>query len=274
MKLSYAKPPIHHLSASAIAQLSTCPEQFRLRRILKIPESRGPDKFVGAVDHATLEDALRYKLREKQDYPLEWMPSVYDTAWDYEIQEEGEPEWYGQDKQEIHDTGLDMAVLYHDSVTHTINPVAIEERFEQEIPGVPVPVVGYADVVEHSRIIEKKTSKARVRSPKPQWILQGRIYQMSYDDLPVEWHLTTRNKNPGVFTPETDEGLRLEQSDRDSTALIIRQAWGYLADLWRRYGPDHSWPLHGLTHPFQCGLCFAGPKQSGRCIAWGGEGYS
>ena len=240
MKISYSKPPIHHLSASAIAQLTTCPEQFRLRRILKIPESRGPDKFIGAVDHSTLEDALRYKLRENQDYPLDWMPAIYDTAWDHEIQEEGEPDWYDQDKQEIHDTGLDMAVIYHDSVTPTINPIAIEERFEQEIPGVPIPVVGYADVVESSRIIEKKTSKARVRNPKPQWILQGRIYQMSYDDLPVEWHLTTRSKTPGVFTPETDEGLRLERSDRDSTALIIRQAWGCLTDYWRRYGPDHT----------------------------------
>lgn len=237
-----------------------------------IPESRGADKFIGIVDHATLEDALRYKLREKKDYPLDWMPSIYDTAWDYELSEEG-VEWYGEDPQAIHDNGELMAVLYHDQITPSIRPTAIEERFEQDIPGVPVPVVGYADVVEHSRIIEKKTSKSRVRVPKPQWLLQGRIYQLSYDDLPIEWHLSTRSKMPGIFTPETDEGLRLEKSDRDSTALIIRQAWENLSDLWRRYGPDVSWPLHGLTHPFQCGLCFAGPKHSGKCIAWGGEGY-
>jgi PD-(D/E)XK nuclease superfamily protein len=274
VRLSYSKPPLEHLSASAIAQLTTCPEQFRLRRILNIPESRGPDKFIGIVDHATLEDALRFKLRSGCDYELESIPRIYDLAWDSELLEEGEPEWYGEDPIAIHDNGELMAVLYHDQVTPSIKPTAIEERFEQDIPGVPVPVVGYADVVEHSRIIEKKTSKARVRTPKPQWLLQGRIYQLSYDDKPIEWHLTTRNKTPGIFTPETDEGLRLETSDRDSTVLIVQQAWGYLGDLWRRYGANHSWPLHGLTHPFQCGLCFAGPKHSGRCIAWGGEGYT
>src|SRR4051812_5600109 len=124
MRLSYSKPPIKHLSASAIAQLTTCPEQFRLRRIKMIPESRGADKFIGIVDHATLEDALRYKLREKKDYPLDWMPSIYDTAWDYELSEEG-VEWYGEDPQAIHDNGELMAVLYHDQITPSIRPMAI-----------------------------------------------------------------------------------------------------------------------------------------------------
>lgn len=273
MRLAYSKPPIRHLSASAIAQLTTCPEQFRLRRIKKIPESRGVDKFIGSVDHATLEDSLRFKLREKTDYPLEVMPTVYKRAWDSSIQEDGIPDWNGASPRDILDHGELMAILYHESITPTIQPRAIEERFEEVIPGVPVPVVGYADVVENGRIIEKKTSKQKVSTPKPQWLLQGRIYQLSYDNRPIEWHVVTRSKTPGIFTPLNEEGLRLEQSDRDSTALIIRQAWGHLADLWQRYGPDKPWPFHGITHPFQCGLCFAGPKHSGKCVAWGGQGY-
>lgn len=274
MRIGRSQPPIHTLSATAIQQLFTCPEMFRLRRILKIPESQGVDKFIGTVDHATLEDALRYKLRNQRDYPLESIPQVYNYAWDSSIQEDGEPEWFESNPQEVHDHGELMAVLYHQSVTPSINPQSIEERFEQDIPGVPVPIVGYADVVESSRIIEKKTSKAKVSKPKPQWLLQGRIYQMSYDDKPVEWHLTTRSKMPGIFTPETDGGLRLEASDRDGTAQIIRQAWGLITDLWGRYGADHTWPTTGVVHPFQCGLCLAGPKHSGKCPAWGGPGYS
>ena len=272
MRLAYSKPPIQHLSATAIAQLTTCPELFRLRRIKRIPESKGVDKFVGTVDHETLERVLRKKMGTNyQDVPNEQIPDIYNRAWTESIQEE-EVVWYDKDPDEVHANGLDMAVLYNDQVTPTIKPVAVEERFEEEISGIPVPVVGYADVIENGRIIEKKTSKSKVSKPKPMWLLQGRIYQLTYDK-PIEWHLSTRSKTPGIFTPENEEGLRLESSDRDSTALIIRQAWGQLTDLWRRYGPDQPWPFHGLTHPYQCGLCLAGPKNSAKCIAWGGPGY-
>lgn len=274
MRLAASQIPVRHLSATAINQLLTCPEQFRIRRIKKIPESRGPDKFIGGVDHLTLEHTLRYKMSNNyEDMPLEWIPSQYALAWEKSVTDEGEPEWYDSDIEEEYTRGEQMAVLYHDQITPTVRPIAVEERLEDKISGVPIPVIGYADVIESSRIIEKKTSKAKVSKPKPQWLLQGRIYQLGFDDKPIEWHLTTKSKTPGIFTPHNEEGLRLEASDRDGTAFIIRQAWGLLTDLWRRYGAEKPWPVTGYSHPFACGLCVAGPKYSARCRAWGGDGY-
>lgn len=267
MKLAYSKPPILHLSASAIAQLTTCPEQFRLRRIKKIPESRGLDKFIGTVDHETMEMTLRYKMRNKFDVPMEELPGMYDHVWDNSIQEEGIPDFQGNNPSDIREHGQLMAALYHEAITPTIKPKAIEERFEETIGGVPIPIVGYADVVESGRIVEKKTSKAKVSTPKPQWLLQGRLYQLTYEK-PIEWNVITKQKTPQILTPDNAPELRLESSDKDQTAAIVRQAWNLLSDLWNRYGEDKEWPVFGLQHPFACNMCGFGPKYGGKCIAW------
>lgn len=267
MRLSGWQVPIEHLSASSLAMFIECPEKWRLRRIQKVPESTGIDKWLGIIDHETHAVNLTRKITEHEDLDDVAMRKIYDETWDNELQEEGEPDWLGADPDQTREHGQLIMHTYHDLVSPTVQPIAVETRFEEQLPGVPVKLVGYVDVEEKARLIERKTTKTRMSKPKPGWLLQGRLYSMVFQK-PVEWQVVTRAKTPTVCLPETDPDLRLEVGGGDGVVLLVQQAAYMLNDLYTRYGPDSPWPTTGILHPFLCGYCFAGPKYNFRCSAW------
>jgi hypothetical protein len=160
-----------------------------------------------------------------------------------------------------------MTLLYHEFAAPSVQPIAVESRFSERLPGVPVPIVGYIDVETQTTLVERKTTKTKLKVPKPNWLLQGRLYSMVYEK-PVEWQLVTRQVTPQLVLPEDEPGLRLGDSHPDATIRMVQQAAYMLEDFWFRYGPDNPWPLHGLAHPYQCSFCFAGPKYGASCVAW------
>lgn len=260
---------MEHLSASSLASFISCPEAWRLRRLQRIPESTGIDKFLGIIDHEAHAENLTAKISTGTDLPLEEMHAIYDTAWNNELDENGEPEWYEDDPDVTRNHGHLIMETYHEIVSPTITPIAVESRFEEKLPGVPVSLVGYVDVEETFRLIERKTTKTRVSKPKPNWLLQGRLYSMVYQK-PVEWQCVTRTKTPTICLPETDPELRLEVGNADSTLLLVQQTAMMIEDLYMRYGPDSPWPAHGLSHPYLCGYCGFSQKYGGQCYAWKG----
>lgn len=270
MKLSGWSVPIEYLSASSIAQFIACPEQFRLRRLKRIPESKGVDQWIGTIDHNAHSQNLGQKITSGVDLSTDEMHQIYDAEWEKEMELEGEPEWYENFPDEVKSHGHLMVETFHEVVSPTITPIAVESRFEERVKGVPIPIVGYVDVEETGRLIERKTSKARTSKPKPGWLLQGRIYSLIYQK-PVEWQIITKAKTPTVCMAETDPGLRLELENVDSTVLLLQQAATMMNDCYNRYGEDRPWPLLGVMHTFQCSYCFAGPKYANNCVAWNSE---
>ena len=247
--------------------LVTCPEQFRLRKIKKIPETWGLDKFIGSVDHRTHQVNFERKIDWAEDMPIEDMDLVYRQQWDKEILEDDEPDWAGKDPLEVRDHGWQMVVAYHDLASPSVQPIHVEERFELNIHDVPIPVVGYTDVETSDVLIERKTTAARVKKPKSKWLTQGRIYSMAYSK-PVEWHIVTKQVTPQVVLPDAEPGLRLEAVNPDATVLMVQQAAYTLNDLWLRYGPDKPWPVNGLYHDWACSYCSFGPNYGKNCVAW------
>jgi hypothetical protein len=245
--------------------LIQCPEQYRLRHIQKIREGMGPDKFIGIVDHAAHAENFRQKIRTSEDLDVEYMRGLYRAKWTQTIENEGDPEI--EKEEEMQATGLLMMETYHENASPTIAPIKVEERFEEKLPGLPVPIVGYPDVETKDRIVERKTSKTRLTKPKSKWQLQGRIYSMVFDK-PVEYHVITKQKQPQLVTPEAAPDLLLSTGFRDATLETLEQAVHTLNDLWARYGPDRPWPTNGVLHDWLCGYCFAGPKYGNHCVAW------
>jgi hypothetical protein len=249
--------------------LVQCPEQFRLRRVLKIPESMGVDRFVGIVDHGTHAENFRQKIATDQDLQQQTMWEIFDNTWDQTILQEGEPEWSSPVEQ-TKTLGQLMVDTYHAQVSPTVHPIKVEERFEQTFKNMPIPIVGYPDVETRSQIIERKTSASKLSKPKSKWVVQGRIYSMVYAK-PVEYHIITKQKTPQVVTAETAPAMCLHPEHADSTLQVIEQALFSLNDYWTRYGPDHPWPTTGLYHDWLCNYCFAGPSYGGFCVAWKGQ---
>lgn len=262
--------PIEWLSASALNLFIQCPEQYRLRKIKKIPESMGLSRFIGIVDHAAVAANLGQKIETRQDISIEALAKVYTHEWNLALEKDGEPDWENSEEITVHDKGLGMAMLYHEQVSPLIQPIKVEERFEETIKGVPIPIVGYPDVEEPRRIIERKTSAKRMNKPKPGWTFQGNIYSLIFDK-PVEWHCVTTQVTPQITTPETSPELLLENDNHDATIRTLTQAAYLLNDTYIRYGPDRVWPTLGTFHDWLCSYCFAGPRYGDSCAAWNTE---
>lgn len=270
MRLSGWQLPAEYLSASSLTLFMTCAEQYRLRKIKKIPEGAGLSRFIGQVDHATTATNLTRKVTSKVDMPALELAEIFHSEWDNTISEEGEPDWEGSEEEIERDRGLSMAMMYHEYVSPSIIPIKVEQRFEEMIPGIPVPIIGYPDIEESGQIIERKTSATKVNKPKPAWIFQGRIYSLVIGKQ-VAWHCVTKQKTPQITTPETSPDLLLPRSNNDATVRTLQDAAYLLNETYIRLGPDRPWSTNGTFHPWACDFCAFGRKYANSCVAWNPE---
>lgn len=266
--------PISHFSASSLNMLIRCPEQWRNRYVLKkiVPPDNG--LLWGSADHRAVQWNFEQKQQTGQDVPVKEVQERFVYELDERFaNEEVDPE---ADRSEIIERGLPLVSLYRETVAPYLLPEKIEEEFvlPSESFGLSMEVTGYIDyvmldfdpvhgepVAETRRIVERKTSKRSERKPKPDWIVQGRVYQL-VRDLPLEFQVSVKTKTPKVqVDPET---LLFQPPRPQQTVMFLRQQLEYLAHLMRTYGPDHPWPVTGLAHTWACDWC--GYRKE--CPAW------
>lgn len=258
--------PIEMLSATSIAKAVACPEAWRRRYLLHEKEGFGPERFFGSVDHATIAAFMDDKMRTGLHWSEEQLQGAYTYCWASELERsdaDGEPpNWGLQDPSKLQDQGRLLVSAYVKQAADAVMPIAVESRFEEQLPGVPVPLVGYIDLETQDRIIERKTAAKRVSAPRPNWRFQGRIYQLS-QRKPVEWHVSVRKQTPEILT-----GLVLPVGNPDETVRMVGQIYRMLDDYWHRYGPRTPWPTLGILHEWLCGKCGFGPNFQASCVAW------
>jgi hypothetical protein len=222
-----------------------------------------PEMFLGTVDHAMAAENLRQKMETGQDLDIGWIRARYQAVWN-EHEKNEDVEWGDTQEGNLQETGLRMAETWHLLCAPKIQPVMVEERFEEVIGGVPFPIIGFMDVVTSNRVVERKTSKSKVTKAKPNWRFQARVYQL-IADLPTDFHVITSQREPKVYTGETEPGLFLDKGNPDTIVQLIQQIAQRLNDLYERYGADNSWPTEGLFHPWMCSRCSA---RNNGCPAW------
>ena len=255
---------IDHLSFNSVRQIRICPEAWRQRRILNRKERPGEALVLGSAMHRALEFTHRQKITSFVDLPtLEVVEFFHDAAWPSALAE-NEEEGIRWDREGDTDTprrdGERMLHAYHHTVSPRIQPIAVEQRIEFEIPEVPVPFIGFVDVVEQTNAIDLKTSKAVNKRPDSNWRLQGAMYS-GHLRLPTHFHSVSRAQTPGIATPlESDE--MVVNPDPSQWSKITRILQDYAAQVefyFRRYGPEGPWPMNGIFMDYRggaaCGFC-------------------
>lgn len=282
-----------HLSASQINMLRRCPEQFR--RVYVQGERRRPAGALvwGTADHKAHERNFRQKIDTGADIPVADVQLAFAEEWDRAVERDGgerEIDWEGEKPGELKDIGVGVVAAYHKQVSPRVQPVAVEERFSLEVPGVPVPVVGYVDVraivagddgaarilrAEQDilgelpantprRILERKTAKRKTAAPNDEQLVQALIYQAAFK-TPVDFHLSVKTKTPAIFTPADEPGLGVPFHDQHVRQALaeVRLAARTLLSLYGEFGPDEPWP-DGKGHRWACSLCGFRPS----CPFW------
>lgn len=264
--------PIDHLSATSLAMLQTCPRQFQQRYIKRIKKAPAGALVLGKAVHGALDYNFRCKAHTDKDLPEKVLAEYYqDMAWPRVLGEHGGVDsirWDGK-PGEILLMGEAMACTYVKNVAPRVQPHMGEVEVKVDIPGVPVPVIGYIDLVQQGDlpVIDWKTASTRQSKIKPEWRLQGRIYNLAAQK-PVDWHVLTKQRSPQVVTPvEAPDLLQPHSPEIDEeTRTIVRDLARLCEFYYQAYGEDEDWPALGVGHPWKCGWC----GYQSDCPAWKG----
>lgn len=258
-----------HLSASSLNLLQRCPENWRRRYVSHERDGKNGALVWGGADHYAHEVNFRQKIESHVDLPVEDVKLAFAEGFDRAVDEGGgmsQVSWGDDDAGALKDAGVRMVAAYHEQVSPSVQPVAVEARFEVAIPGLPVPVIGYIDVETEDSSIERKTAKAKTVVVKPGWRIQGLLYQLSNPN-PIDWHVSVKTKTPSIYTPAIEPGLRLVDSRADLTQRLVLNLATQLVSLLDTYGPDEPWP-GAITHDWSCSYCPFGPRADNSCSWW------
>ena len=176
---------LEHLSYSSITTFLDCPENWQRKYIKKEPTQSSPALVFGSAFHETVE-----KLVTTPDLDV---LSTWTSAWNKAI--ENQNVFWGSDTpEETHNDGVKMfsnkALL---SEIRSIRPGVDEkgpkiERFVQlKVPGVPIPVIGYIDIIlEDGTPADFKTSSRSWSDDKAADSLQGLFYLAALNQAGIE----------------------------------------------------------------------------------------
>lgn len=162
------------LSYSAIRSWLECARSFEYRYIKKTPAILKGRLVGGRVYHKGIAYALKRKMAGALA-TAEEVKDIISDRWDAELSERvvydelDEPkvearqvEW-GEDKpSELKDTVMKLAGIYLAKILPKLEPIAVEQRLEGEIDGIPF--VGYPDalITPGNGIIDHKFAKRRM----------------------------------------------------------------------------------------------------------------
>lgn len=244
--------PLDHLSASSVNKFLRCPRQFQEDYIRGVKGPSSSAILIGSAAHAAL--ALMMK-GEDWDWEEIWYSLIA------EAEEDGPILW--KDSPEVSKRVAETMVYhYYQTIGRFLDVEETELEFSVSVPGVPIPVIGFIDLVTKPVGIDYKTTgyfSRNIRLNK-EWVLAQGIYQLAHGK-PSEIHVITRAKTDPVVIPDsTEHPLYIGLLDREKIERIIQDTYWQMDNFYRVFGYDTDWP-GAPTHEWAskyCSLCKEG----------------
>lgn len=255
-----------YVSASALGTFRRCPEQYRRRYLLGHKEPPNIRLLWGTADHSALEHNWRQKIDSHEDLPVTEVQEAFAAHLDEVVEQSGgesEVVWDGKKPGEIKDAGVQLVSAYHSAVSPTVQPTAVERKFSLELPGVPVPIIGYIDLETSGPVIERKTAARKATTIPGRNVLQASVYQL-VTGRSVDFHFSVKTKTPQVLTPADHPGLTMPVTARELRERMVVTTVQALAATFERHGRDEPWP--DAIADDHCSWCGYRPT----CPWWGG----
>lgn len=241
---------IDHLSYSSISTYLTCPEHWRRKYVQKEKTPATPALIFGSAIHGTLEQAITE--RHNGQALIGYMPlnALWQNIWAEKVRSE-EVEW-GADTPEQHfNEGIrilgapDVQRLVDGTrLTTDEGGLFMERKVTLNVPGVPVPVTGFVDILHDDGVPgDFKTSSMAWTMDKAREQLQPLFYLAALNQaghtvpgLRFRHHVITKTKAVKVQTLECqrtwDEVFWLFDLIRRVWEGIEREVYPYHPDAW------------------------------------------
>lgn len=145
---------VSNLSYSSVSAYLTCGRYWKYRYLDHIPATVAPALVFGTAFHNTVETYIRNVAQSGQSAGL---VEIWEDEWPAVLEKEGDRIAWGDGSPDAllaEGTRILQAlgvVQVVNAVTPLVDPdghVHIEDFVKMEIPGVPVPIVGYIDIID------------------------------------------------------------------------------------------------------------------------------
>jgi hypothetical protein len=248
---------IEYLSYSSINLFLTCSEAWRRRYIAKEPQSSTPSLLFGSAIHNTIESSI---ANRHGDYAGNTsLQTLWGEYWNLAVEKEPNCEWGADTPEQHYNEGIRL--LANPELQQMVNRLTplrdeaglfMERKIELRVPGVPVPIIGYIDIVTNDGVPgDFKTSAQQWSQDKAKAELQPLFYLAALNQmgrtvpgLRFRHYVMTKTKQPKVQVIET-------QHTYDSILWLF----GMIQQVWRSIENEsfvvnpHAW----LCGPKYCG---------------------
>jgi hypothetical protein len=185
---------ISYLSYSSINLFLTCGEAWRRRYIAKEPQSSTPALVFGSAFHNTVEGYIENRAGWNDVAGKDGPNSLLDfwhSHWSAAVEREPNCEWGADTPEEHYNEGIRL--LGNPELMQMLNRLTplrddqglfMERKVELRVPGVPVPIIGYIDLVTNDGIPgDFKTSAQQWSQDKAKAELQPLFYLAALNQL-------------------------------------------------------------------------------------------
>lgn len=237
---------LQHLSYSSITTFLSCAANWKFKYLDKLPTFSSPELVLGTAVHNSVEAFLLGKGELTENYP---------AAWESALEKDKDKIFWGTDTPEqTYNEGLRL--LSHASVSDGIKKltgekIKIETKVELRVPGVPIPIVGYIDVITPDGIPgDFKTSRASWSQVKAQDSIQTLFYLAALNQAGVKDHSWTFRHYVIVKT-KTPQFQVLEHAHKPAELFWL---FGMIGNVWKAIetGVFPENPTTWLCNPEYC----------------------
>lgn len=218
---------IKHLSYSSVAMWYRCPREWWLKYKYNItPPSTSPLAF-GTAMHRTIQQGLLKGGINNGDADLfgEWLKSAANEAG---------IRMFMKEFDELKRTGEN--IILDPTIQHVVNsikvssPEQIEMKIEFEVPGVPLPVLGYIDIIDdEGHPYDIKTSKYDWDEGRADAEIQPDFYLTALDILGDHRHKGSFSHLIIVKNADAPSAYMMDTQREDYRERVFT----YVQEMWR-----------------------------------------
>jgi len=241
-------PDLDHLSYSSISTYQMCPRSWKFRYVDKVPVKTSTALVFGSAFHDAIEDYLRQRtidtlVTDGVVAPEKPLTACWGQAWSTQVERNGADniEWGEETPEALSNQGL--AMLSDEEVIQTLNGLAplvdgdhihIEDYVTLSVPGVPIPVIGYIDIITEDGVPgDFKTSSRRWSSSRGDDEMQPVFYLAALNQAGYVLNPERRFRHY-VFVKTKTPQMQVVQSTRTAGELLwlldmVRSVWEGIA---------------------------------------------
>jgi len=231
--------PVDRLSYSSINTYLLCPKSWEFRYILK---PRVPVAVALPFGSAIHEAIQTYVAAKAEGHEVKPLIDLWPDCWQGAVNERRNKDNIKWDRPFSYYTDLGDKMLSAPNVVAAVEAIepmvvlapaetaVIERKVEFRVPGVPIPVIGYIDMIAADGVpVDFKTASRKWSTGKEHGEIQPDFYllglnQENYDLNPghkFRYYIFTKTKNPICQVLETSRYW----GDLFFTMKLIKETW-------------------------------------------------